>query len=88
MSRWMELEIAINKGSKVSVPKLIKSVYPCAEGDVTQKDSYHEAFDLWYVSLSEEGCYNFKRIEDILSLAKVIDKHVNITIQINSLFVY
>lgn len=87
MSHWMELEITINKGSKVSVPKLIKSIYPYAEGDVSQKDSYHTDFNLWYVSLSEEGCYNFKRIEDILSLAKSIDKHVNITIQINSLFV-
>ena len=87
MSHWMELEIAINKGSKVSVPKLVESVYPHAEGSVSQKDSYHETFSTWYVSLSEEGCYNLKRIEDILSLAKSIDKHVNITIQINSLFV-
>ena len=88
MSHWMELEIAINKGSKVSVPKLVGSVYPYAEGSVSQKDCHHDKFNMWYVSLCEEGCYNFKRIEDILSLAKSIDKHVNITIQINSLFVY
>ena len=55
---------------------------------IHQADDYHSTFNIWKVGIDVEGCENMRCIQEMLSIAKSIDKHVNMTIQINSLFVY
>lgn len=86
MSNWVHLEITINKDSKVSVKKVVQSVWSCAS--ISKGACQAGKRDTFFIGNPDCGIGMLKDIKTILDKIKQYDNKANPCIYIERCVVY